>query len=75
MNKSTPIPEFAEFWTVDEVAECLPGMSSSGAYQKLWSFVEDGLQPTLDEVWSKLSTAHQQAIIDGYAKEFPGADQ
>lgn len=68
---SIETPDFAEFWTVDEVAECLPGMTACGAYQVLWSFIEDGLQPTLDEVWTKLLPVHQQAIIDSYAKEYP----
>lgn len=68
---SIPVPVFAEFWTVDEVAECLSGMTECGAYRVLWGFIQDGLQPTLDEVWEQLLPDHQQAIIDSYAKEFP----
>lgn len=65
---NTPI--WANSWSVDEVAECLPGMLSSGAYDALWAEVDEERRVTLDEVWVGLSTEHQQAIIDGYTKEY-----
>lgn len=65
---NTPI--WAGGWSVDEVAECLPGMLASGAYEALWDKVDDDRRVTLDEVWAVLSTEHQQAIIDGYFKEY-----
>jgi len=72
---ATPAPDFAEHWTVDEVAECLPGMTSFGAYDALWSFVpaDDQEAPTLADVWDKLEESHRVAIIEGYANEYPQA--
>lgn len=74
---ATPAPDFAEHWTVDEVAECLPGMTSFGAYDALWSFVpaDDQEAPTLADVWDKLEESHRIAIIEGYAKEYPQVSQ
>lgn len=63
-------PDFAQAWPVDEVAECLPGMLKSGAYNALWSFVEEDRRVTLDEVWGRLDEAHQKAIVEGYEKEY-----
>ena len=34
------MPEGLEYWTLDEVAECLPGIGDS-LYRKLWSLLED----------------------------------
>lgn len=63
-------PPFAVSWSVDEVAECLPGMLSSGAYEILWGYVEEDRKVTLDEIWSRLDDRHQEAIIEGYEREY-----
>lgn len=63
-------PDELDYWTVDECAECLPNMLSSGAYHALWEMVpEKGRSPMVKNRWDKLSRAHQQALIDA-AKEY-----
>jgi hypothetical protein len=56
----------AEFWTVDEVAEALDGVSmeTSGA---LWMFVPaTGEPPSVKKVWSKLSDDQQREISEAF---------
>lgn len=62
-------PCWASDWSVDEVAECLPGMLSSGVYEVLWGYVDDDRRVTLEEIWGKLTPQQQQAIVSGYNKE------
>ena len=38
-------PMELEMWTADEVAECIPGVSTA-LYRKLWRFLEDADNPT-----------------------------
>lgn len=57
-------PSILDSWTVDECAECLPGMLSSGAYQALWEMVpEKGRSPMVKNRWDQLSRDHQEALI------------
>jgi len=37
----TEIPEGLEYWTADEIAECLPMIGTGDLYRKLWGFVVD----------------------------------
>ena len=47
------MPEGLEYWTADEVAECLsfeehlpPDYSGASTYSKLWKFLSDAENPT-----------------------------
>lgn len=75
MSDVIVMPAFAPYWTADEVAECLPGMLSSGAYDILWSFVSDDESPALEDIWDKLGQEIQEAIIQGYASQYPGESE
>lgn len=41
----TKFPPMLEYWTADEVAECLDGLGNN-LYIKLWSFVGAATNPT-----------------------------
>jgi hypothetical protein len=68
-------PRFAAAWTVDECAECLPGMLDTDTYQQLWAHVPaEGASPKLEAVWAKLAPPIQHHILDCWRREFGNDD-
>jgi hypothetical protein len=64
-----------EYWTPDEVAECIGGIGNS-LYIKLWSLVKPKPfteEPVVEKQnwWNKLTLQEQKHINDCCLKEFP----
>lgn len=68
---SVKMPGLLNYWSVDELAECLDGVGKE-LYAKLWSYIpEKGDGPTGADVWNELTEEQQQRLADAVYREFP----
>lgn len=68
---SVKMPGLLNYWSVDELAECLDGVGEE-LYKKLWSYIANGKDaPTGAEVWKDLTKEQQQRLADAVYREFP----
>lgn len=79
MSKYTEVkmPDLFNYWTVDEVAECVDGVGQE-LYRKLWSFITpetDGKNAPLAKVaWETFTEEEKTKLAAAVNKEFPADD-
>lgn len=70
------MPDLLNYWTVDEVAECLDGVGDD-LYRKLWSYItaETDSNPPLAKVaWEALTHEEKAELVLAVEQEFPDGD-
>ncbi|WP_323129417.1 hypothetical protein [Klebsiella pneumoniae] len=70
------MPDLLNYWTVDEVAECLDGVGDD-LYRKLWSYITaetDGNPPLAKVAWEALTHEEKAEMVQAVEQEFPDGD-